>query len=145
MSLNSAIKRSLAVACYYFCILTLVYSLAMIAIYDIRANMSVFTVMLFYPFSFIIVFANEMLQASQLKGFGRAVVRYFAIMFALWLCIYLPNSRVVSMPNAVIIFAVLTLLYALGILVFTVIRSEIKRKNNKKTEYKSVYGDSKRK
>ena len=135
MSSPSMLKRALSFACYGFCALTLLYSLVMIGVYDTEANMSVFTVLLFYPFCFSIALTNEFLKkGKKSRAFG-AIVRYVVFLVAAGLFICLPHKETISGTAALILFFVFTVVYILGSLILSLFFTSKKERE----EYVSVY------
>ena len=141
MTFFPLLKKVLRNSCYGFCAMTLLYSFIMLATYGARANMGVVAVILFYPFSFIIAFTRELLLKSNLTGGLRAFIRYLSVLLAFGLCICLPNKENLTGAVAVVLFVCLTLVYIICELVFAKIHSAKRKKLDKKSEYKSVYGN----
>ena len=141
MSSSSILKRAFALACYGFCALTLLYSLVMIGVYDTQANMSVFTVLLFYPFCFSIALANEFLKKGKISGFVGAIVRYVIFLVAAGLFICLPHKEAISGTAALILFFLFTVVYIL----ITLILSLFFTSKKKSEEYVNVYKNENRK
>lgn len=145
MSFYSALKKSLRISCYGFCAMTLLYSLIMLAAYDTHASMSVLTVLLFYPFCFIIIFVNEWMRGSRLNGLLCATLRYIAIITAFGLCICLPNYSSLTGASGTVLFAAVTVIYVIGALIASQYSADKKKKADRKAEYKNVYSDMNRK
>ena len=139
MSFPSMLKRAITNACFGFCVLTLLYSLVMIGVYNTEANMSVFTVLLFYPLCFSISFVNCLLQKSSASPFGKAILRYFAFLVSIGLFICLPHKEAITSSVLVILFFIITVLYVLTSLIYAWLFSGRKTKNGNDTEYVNVY------
>ena len=135
----SALKTSLRVACYFFCALTLAYSLIMLVQNNSNAAMSVITVFLFYPFSFIIVFSNLLLRGSKINGFFRELLRYLAFILALILCIGLPHRAALTGASSTILIVFITIVYIICRFVTIKCKTTEARKETQKAEYQSVY------
>ena len=145
MSFSTVLKKALAYACYGFCGLTLLYSLVMIGVYDTDANMSVFVVLLFYPFCFAISLANEMLLNSKLSNFARALVRYVVCLASAFLFICLPHKETINATVALILFFFFTLLYVLCSVVYALCFSPRKKPSKDGAQYVSVYKNENKK
>ena len=145
MSLYCALKKSLRLACYGFCVLTLLYSLIMLAANDTYATMSVLVVTLFYPFCFVIVFVNELLRKSRLNILIHALLHYVTTLLAFWLCICFPHRASLTGASGTVLFAAVTIIYAIGTLIVSKYSEDKKKKAEHKAEYKNVYSDMNRK
>lgn len=139
MAFSSILKRALASACYGFCGLTLLYSFVMIGIYDTRANMSVFTVLLFYPFCLAISLTNAMLVNSKMRGFSRSLVRYIAFLIASGLFICLPHKETITGTVALILFFIFTLIYIICSVVYALCFVSRRKSVEDSERYISVY------
>lgn len=139
MSFSSTFKRALSHACYGFCALTLLYSLVMIGVYDTKANMSVLVVLLFYPLCFTISFVNSLLQKSSMSGFATSLVRYATVLVSIGIFVLLPHKQALSKTSLLILFFAITILYAIGSLLFAWLASGKKKETANASEYVSVY------
>ena len=145
MSFSLKLKRALATACYGFCALTLLYSLIMLGIYDANAHMSVFTVLLFYPFCFTMTLTNELLKEKATNGFFKALIRYTVFLLAVSLFICFPHRQTITGTVAVILFFVFTVLYILIALLNVWLFSGKKPENSNAAEYTAVYKNANKK
>ena len=145
MSFSIILKRALTNACYGFCGLTLLYSLVMIGKYDTEANMSVFTVLLFYPLCLSIALANGILHGKKMSGFLCALIRYIVFLVSVWLFICLPHRATITGTVALILFFVFTLFYVIGSLIFTLCFSSKRKNDGTNAQYVNVYKNEKEK
>lgn len=145
MSFFYAIKRALSRACQGFCVLTLLYSLVMLGIYDAQASMSVLVVLLFYPLCFTISFVNGLLQKSALSGISTALIRYIAVLVSVGIFVLLPHKQALTKTALLILFFVITIFYVLFSLIINWLNSDKKRKDADAPEYVSVYKTSNKK
>lgn len=139
MSFSSILKRALSTACYGFCALTLFYSVLMLGKHDIEANMSVITVLLFYPLCFTISFVNELLRKGSVNGFLCGLIRYatFLVSFGLFIC--LPHRESLTSTSLLLLFFIVTILYVLGSLLYAWLAPTKKKKEDRASEYVNVY------
>lgn len=135
------LKNALKQACYVFCILTLLYSLIMLAVYDTEANMSVFTVLLFYPLSLVFTLCNGWLATKRWNNLAKALIRYVVLVVDIALFICLPQASSINSTSGLILFALITLIYVITSMIMVSIKAKVQRKQDKKAEYKSVYND----
>ena len=154
MAFLSAFKKSIRNSCYGFSALTILYSLIMLIVVQQRygdsftifhSNMSVVTVLLFFPLCFILSLTNEMLKESRLNELLRALVRYASLLFALGMCVLLPNRDSVTGNVVIVLFAAVTLMYALGAWIYAKHIAKSRVNLSKNSEYKSVYRSETRK
>ena len=145
MSFSIILKRALTNACYGFCGLTLLYSLVMIGKYDAEANMSVFTVLLFYPLCLSIALANGILRSGNISGFSRAMIRYIVFLVSVGLFICLPHKETITGTVALILFFIFTLLYVASSLIFSLCFSNKRKNGTSKAQYTSVYKNENKK
>ena len=135
------LKKALKQACYVFCILTLLYSLVMLAVYDTNANMSVFTVLLFYPLSLVFTICNGWLAKKRWNNLAKHLIRYIVLIIDIVLFICLPQAASISSSSGLILFVLITLVYVITSIIIASIKAKVQRKLDKKTEYKNVYND----
>lgn len=145
MNLLSGIKNALKKACYIFCALTVLYSLIMLGVYDKDANMSVFTVLLFYPLGFVFSLCNIWLASRKWNEFTKSLIRYVILLADIAVFIGIPQAESLSGSSSVILFALVTVLYAVASVLLLRIQSARKKQQDKKAEYQSVYNEVKRK
>lgn len=140
MSFISSVKESLKAACYGFCCLTVLYSFIMLLIYQgVDANMSVRTVLLFYPLSFVITFVCNFMNRKKWNSSLKSFVLYVTILASAGLFIFLPHQNTLKGSSLVILFAMITLSYWFGAAIFFAVYSQQKKKENRESEYTGVY------
>ena len=145
MSFSAVLKKALSSACYGFCLLTLIYSLVMIGVYDADANMSVFTVLLFFPLCFVISVVNGLLRNSSLSGFARAIIRYIALLTSCSLFIFLPQKASLNGNSVLLLIFIITIFYIIGSLLYAWIAPSHKKKADKDSAYENVYKTERKK
>jgi cytochrome bd-type quinol oxidase subunit 2 len=117
----------------------------MLGIYDTDAHMSVFTVLLFYPFCFTLTLTNELLKEKTTNGFFKALIRYIVFLLAVGLFICFPHRQTITGTVALILFFAFTILYVLAALLNAWLFSGKNTENRNDTEYTAVYKNVNRK
>ena len=133
------LKKAFRRACYAFCALTVLYSLIMLGISDISANMSVFTVLLFFPFSLLFTLSNAWILNKKWNFFAKSFARYCVLLVDIALFICLPQKENLTGAVGLILFVLTTVLYVAASLVISQIQSANQRKKDKKSNYQRVY------
>ena len=135
------LKKALRRACYVFCALTVLYSLIMLGVHDTSANMSVFTVLLFFPLSLVYTTYNAWVFEKKWNSFTKAFIRYFVLMIDIALFICLPQKESLSGASGLILFVLITVGYVVISLIAAQIQAAYQKKENKIADYQRVYND----
>ena len=137
----SILKKSLIASCYAFTALTVLYALLMVCIYDTSEGvyMSAVTVFSFFPLSYFFSLATLIVKDTKISGVLKLFVHFIIVTFSLIFFVFIPHGSEISASNAFILFILYTVLYAIGALIFHIIKSRKKQAEEKKSDYKKVY------
>lgn len=140
---SSILKKAISLACYGFCVLTLLYSFIMLCVHDSEASMSVLVVFLFFPFCFSMTFVDGLLRASKLGGGVRTLLLYVTFLVSFVLLICLPHKAALSGASLLVLLVAASLIYGIGFLLYTWVI--LPKKQSQKSDYVSVYKTSNKK
>ncbi|MBR2388326.1 MAG: hypothetical protein IKB02_06105 [Clostridia bacterium] len=142
MDLKSYVKKTLAGACIYFSIITLLYGLLVALIYTEAEEILLEGSRIYFFFLFSLMFsaANSVLKIESVSSFLRRILHYFITVLAFLFCVLLPATNDKTGASFIIVgLAALTLIYVLIFVAFSLIRSSVSRKQNQKEEYKKHF------
>ena len=138
MTLGFIFKKSVVWACYAFSAIIVIYSLLVILFGD-GLGMEPVSVLLFYPLSFTLAFANGILKLTALKGGTKLLLHFILVTLGLALFIFIPHGGILSSGTAFLVFTMYVVLYAVGAVIYISIAGKNKKKKEKSTEYKKVF------
>lgn len=130
------LKKSFIRACVVYSMLSILYLIIMLDLYQTSANPYPQVLLGLFPFCFLITFANTLVIACPNKGKWKLPVHFSIFTLDLILFIYLPAKNTLSGGSALILFVFYLILYAVGALL---VRLFYKKNKQEKTEYQSVY------
>lgn len=124
-------------ACGYFTLLTLIYAVGVYAIYTQSGALSPLRVLLFFIFALIIATANSLFRMSWLNVALRIVAHAIVVGLGFWLCLVRPmelegSGELMGLLLFLVVYAVIAVIVLLH-------RSNVAKKLNRESEYKSVY------
>ena len=138
MTLGFILKKSVVWACYAFSAIIVIYSLLVILFGD-GLGMEPVSVLLFYPLSFTLAFANGIVKLTALKGGTKLLLHFILVTLGLALFIFIPHGGILSSGTAFLVFTMYVVLYAVGAVIYISIAGKNKKKKEKSTEYKKVF------
>lgn len=135
------VKPTLIHACVYFTvtsfILLLVYQ---ILSKDTTYGLQPLAMVMIFPFSLLFAIANIQFAHAKLTMAARVLIHYALTVGGAFVCLYLPNkSNGSTAAQGFILFLTFSVLYAVVMAVFLVIRARAKRVTRDESEYKNVY------
>lgn len=141
MKKNHILKKIFLNACVYYTITTfLLIFLFWLISNDITRAMHPVALMLVLPFSLGLSAANKLFQYEKMGLWARVMLHYSITMASIWCFLFLPNKAPgQSAAGALILYLILTLLYAVIIGVFLYFKGRIKRITREESKYISVY------
>ena len=131
----------LRVACVYYTVTTFILIfLFWLVSNDITRAMHPIALMLVLPFAICFATANTLWKRATFKGFLAVLVHYALTIGGIWLFLFLPNKNTDSQASgALILFLVMTLIYALIMGGVVYMRRRIGHMTRETSEYTSVY------
>ena len=142
MEIPSVLKKALSNAFFGFGIMTILYSLIMLAAHDENASMSVVVVLLFFPFCLSVALVRELLQAGKLGTLARVLILYATVLASVALFILSPHKATMNGATIFVLIVGVSLLYFAGCLIA---RALPRGKKKEKEEYVSVYKNTTKK
>lgn len=141
MKKNQNFKKIFLNACVYYTATTfLLIFLFWLISDDITRAMHPVALMLILPFSLGFSAANNLLQYEKMGLWSRVILHYAITMASIWCFLFLPNkAKGQSAAGALILYLILTLLYAVIMGVFLYFKGRIKRITREESKYISVY------
>ena len=138
---KSLLKQILQAACVYYTVTTFILIFLFWLISDdITRAMHPLALMLILPFSVCFAAANTVFKSEKLSGLVSVLLHYALTMGGVWLFLFLPNkSTGQTASGALILFLVLSLIYAIIMGVVLYMRGRIKRITREESNYTSVY------
>lgn len=134
-------KRICLHACVYYTVTTfLLIFLFWLISDDITRAMHPVSLMLILPFSLGFAAANTLFQYAKWATWIRVLLHYALTMASIWCFLFLPNkAEGQSASGALILYLILTLIYAIVMGVVLYYRGRIKNITREKSKYISVY------
>lgn len=136
MEIPSVLKKSVSMAFVGFGIMTILYSLIMLGVYDENASMSVVVVLLFFPFCLSVSLARELLLAGKMGVTARVLILYVVVLAAAALFILSPHKETMNGATLFVLVIGVSLLYFVACLIGRAIPHG---KKEEKAEYVNVY------
>ena len=141
MKNNNYFKSICLHACVYYTITTfLLIFLFWLVSNDITRAMHPVSLMLILPFSLGFAAANALFQYEKMTTWTRVLSHYAITMASIWCFLFLPN-KAEDQPasGALILYLILTLIYAIVMGIVLYYKGRIKRITREKSKYTSVY------
>lgn len=132
------IKKSAVSACFWFTVLTVLYSLLFLSING-KGYMSAFVVLLFYPLAFSICLATNIIRSDKFKIETKVILHFLLSSFAFFGCFMGPNLGAISSSTLLIIAFTYIIIYFVAMIIFLIVKSKKKRNAEKEKEYKKVF------
>lgn len=132
------LKKSAMSACFWFTVLSVLYSLLFLLVNG-KGYMSALVVLFFFPLSFGICLATNIMKSEKIKIETRVILHFLLFSFSFFVCFMGPNLGAISSSTFIIIAFLYVIVYFVSMLTFLIIRSKNKKKKEKYTEYKKVY------
>lgn len=135
------LRRILVHTCVYFT----VTSFFILLIYQILSKDTTYglqplAMVLIFPFSLLFAVANIQFAHAKLPMAARVLIHYALTVGGAFVCLYLPNkSNGSTAAQGFILFLTFSILYAIIMTVFLLIRARARRVTRDETEYQSVY------
>ncbi|MBE6554774.1 MAG: hypothetical protein E7663_00875 [Ruminococcaceae bacterium] len=138
---KNAVRTIALAACVYYTAATfLLLFIYWIINLDLSRGMNPLSLILILPFSIFFAVANYIYGIEKLDTWVRVILHYVITMTGIWCFLFLPNQRGGTASGALILFVVLTVIYAMIMSVILIVKGRIRRITRDETEYVSVYG-----
>ncbi len=132
------IKKSAKLACFWFTVLSVFYSLLFLLING-KGYMSALVVLLFYPLAFCICLATDIIRSDKFKIETKVFLHFLLFSLSFFVCFMGPNLGAISSSTLLIIAFVYVIVYFASMITFLIIKSKKKKASDKNKEYKKVY------
>ena len=142
MSAKDYLKKILIHSCIYFSVTTFLLLFLYFALsLDLSTGIHPAAQICIFPFSFLLATANVFFKYAQDWGIGwRVSIHYCLTLGGAFVCLYLPNKTDgATGSQGLVLFVVMTVLYAVIMGVILGIRARIDRVTRDTTRYKSLY------
>ena len=141
MQKKDYLKKIWLNACVYYTVTTfLLIFLFWLISDDITRAMHPVALMLILPFSLCFAAANTVFKHAKFAKWGKVLLHYAITMAGIWLFLFLPNkSDGQTASGALILYIVLSLIYAVIMGVVLYLQGRINRVTREEAKYTSVY------
>lgn len=141
MKKNNHFRSICLNACIYYTVTTfLLIFLFWLISDDITRAMHPVSLMLILPFSLGFAAANTLFKHEKWPTWARVFLHYAITMASIWCFLFLPNkAKGQPASGALILYLLLTLIYAIIMGVVLYYRGRIKNITREKSKYTSVY------
>ena len=138
MDLKIFIKKTLINSAILFTTMTVLYSLLVILVNadakEILLEAS--RILLFFIFSVMVSLANSILGVKAIPSALRYVLHFLLCAAAFYLCMLFPLVNAGAGGSFVVVgLSAFTLVYVIGLVIITIIKSTVTRKKEKKQDY----------
>lgn len=141
MSAKDYFKRILIHTCIYFTTTTFLLLFLYFALsLDLTSGIQPVAQICILPFSFLLAVANIFFKYATDWGIGwRVSIHYALTLGGAFLCLYLPNKGDAAAKQGLIIFVIMTVLYAVVMSILLGISARIHRVTRDEARYKSLF------
>ena len=138
MDLKTFIKNTLINTCRIFTVATLFYCL-LVSLVNASATeilLEATRIILFFFFALLVSLANSLLSVKLIPSAFRYILHFLLCGFAFYLCLLFPLIEAGAGGSFVIVgLSAYTLLYVIGLVVITIIKTSVTRAKDKKQDY----------
>ena len=129
------VKKILTKACIYFSIITAVYTvLVMITnVDDELVLLDASRIMLFFVGAVLFSIGNMLLKLPSLNSALKVFLHYIIFLFTFYICFLMPMNAETS--STIVGLTLFSILYAIVMAIFLLIRSRYASRNSKQAEY----------
>lgn len=138
MDLKTFIKKTCLNTCIIFTAVTLFYCL-LVSLVNASATeilLDATRIILFFFFALLVALANSLFSAKLIPAAFRYILHFLLCGFAFYLCLLFPLIEAGAGGSFVIVgLSAYILIYVIGLVLITIVKSSISRHKEKKQEY----------